>query len=927
MQRRTLVAVCWIQVVIAAGYVGLNFYSQIKRPTLQMEFSRSSGEVRNVVEGGAADRAGIRPGDRILTISGEDAGPETSPLFVTRAGEPVPVVYERDGVPRSTILTPVTLEHARRDAIRRGAAGALGAFASYLTFPLHLWMMFLGAGLLALRPHNRDARISARTLVYWAGGTFLADAAGIGALFAPLSESVRLFIYLIDAFFIAGFFAECLHFALVFPSERTERPLRGARVIAYIAAFPIFAEAAITGLIRSPSPPASVARASSIVYLALGPAILIASLVVLAVRFRRMQDLNARRRLQLLFIALLPGAIGFTFSVIVSRLELGGVWNQIGRLANLVGTMASSGIYAYAVVRHRMFNTRFFLRRSMQYALARGTLLLLMSLPLIGLGAFLYAHRHDSVAVLLTGTPAIYLLLILPLFLVVRYRGALLEMLDRRYFREEYDARRLLLHVVSMIRDGSDIIGLSRAALDEIDRSLHPKHVSLWHLSADDSMFERGIYRGAGPAQPPPLPANGALPSLLVTDADPLDLYSRQTRGLVARLPVSERLWLGSTVAYLIVPLILNQRLVGMMVLGERLSEEPYSKEDRELLQTLASQLSLTLDYSRLKASPSLVWAPTNPTALIADAVKLCPSCGRCFDSSLSACEVDRTALVPEEGVPRTIDEKYIVTRLLGRGGMGSVYLATQSRLNRPVAIKVLLTHLVGSSSMQSRFEREARIVARLRHPGIVTIHDFGVLPTGHAYLVMEFLEGHTLRKTIRSGPTKIGETLEIIRAVGDAVESAHRSGVVHRDLKPENIMIVPDHDGSTSPRVLDFGLAKITAPAGDDEATIAQSGHSAGIVGTLMYMAPEALSGRAVDARSDQYSLALITYELLAGVHPFGTAKDLASVVKGHTDQPPPPIREVADVSEKTAAAIHRALEKNPESRFDSVGAFIDAL
>jgi serine/threonine-protein kinase len=282
---------------------------------------------------------------------------------------------------------------------------------------------------------------------------------------------------------------------------------------------------------------------------------------------------------------------------------------------------------------------------------------------------------------------------------------------------------------------------------------------------------------------------------------------------------------------------------------------------------------------------------------------------------------------VPEEGVPRTIDEKYIVTRLLGRGGMGSVYLATQRRLNRPVAIKVLLTHLVGSSSMQSRFEREARIVARLRHPGIVTIHDFGVLPTGHAYLVMEYLEGHTLRKTIMSGPLKISEALEIIRPVGNAVESAHRSGVVHRDLKPENIMIVPEHDGGSSPRVLDFGLAKITAPAGDDEATLVQSGHSAGIAGTLMYMAPEALSGRAVDARSDQYSLALITYELLAGVHPFGTAKDLASVVKGHTDQPPPPIGDVADVSDRTAAAIHRALEKNPESRFDSVGAFIDAL
>jgi hypothetical protein len=430
-----------------------------------------------------------------------------------------------------------------------------------------------------------------------------------------------------------------------------------------------------------------------------------------------------------------------------------------------------------------MFNIRFFLRRSLQYAFARGTLLVLMSLPVIGLAVYLYRHRHDSVSDLLTGTPAVYVLVILPLFLVVRYRRALLDALDRHYFREEYDARRLLLHVVSMIRDGSDVIGLSRAALDEIDRSLHPKHVSLWHLSDDESQFERGMYRGAGPASPPPLPADGSLPSLLVTDAEPLDLYSRQTRGLVARLPVSERLWLGSTVAYLIVPLILNQKLVGMMVLGERLSEEPYSREDRELLRTLAAQLSLTLDYSRLKASPSLVWSQPHATAVISDALKLCPMCGRCFDSMRSMCEVDKTPLVVEEGVPRTIDEKYIVTRLLGRGGMGSVYLATQNRLNRPVAIKVLLTHLVGSSAMQSRFEREARIVARLKHPGIVTIHDFGALLTGHAYLVMEFLEGHTLRKTITARAEKIEARIEIMRAVGEAVEAAHRSGVIHRDL------------------------------------------------------------------------------------------------------------------------------------------------
>jgi serine/threonine-protein kinase len=284
---------------------------------------------------------------------------------------------------------------------------------------------------------------------------------------------------------------------------------------------------------------------------------------------------------------------------------------------------------------------------------------------------------------------------------------------------------------------------------------------------------------------------------------------------------------------------------------------------------------------------------------------------------------------VPESGVPRVIEEKYVVSRLLGRGGMGSVYLATQKRLNRPVAVKVLLAHLVGSSSMRTRFEREARIVARLRHPAIVTIHDFGVLPSGHAYLVMEYLDGDTLRKTIVGGAQTVDAALDILRPVGEAVDAAHRVGVVHRDLKPENIMIVQDRGSELrQPRVLDFGLAKMTGPIGDDEATMVQSGHSAGVVGTLMYMAPEVLSGRSGDARADQYSLALIAYELLAGEHPLGTATDLASVVRGHTEVAFLPITQRAPhVPKHMGAAIHRALSKDSAERFESVGEFIAAM
>lgn len=229
---------------------------------------------------------------------------------------------------------------------------------------------------------------------------------------------------------------------------------------------------------------------------------------------------------------------------------------------------------------------------------------------------------------------------------------------------------------------------------------------------------------------------------------------------------------------------------------------------------------------------------------------------------------------------------------------------------------------------MRDRFEREARIVARLRHPGIVTIHDFGVLSAGHAYLVMEYLEGQTLRKTILSGPQPYPRMLEIMKPVIEAVDAAHRAGVVHRDLKPENIMIVPDLDTKAlSPRVLDFGLAKMTGPIRDDEATIVQSGHSIGIVGTLMYLAPEILGGQAAGPQSDQYSLGLIAYELVAGVHPFHEAADLASIVRCHTMTPVPPLGDRADVPVPVAEAIHRALAKEAEDRFESVLQFLAAM
>ncbi|HYK03213.1 MAG TPA: protein kinase [Thermoanaerobaculia bacterium] len=929
MKSKPLVMLCWGQVVIATVLVLLNFTSMVTRPWIGVEYSRSTGIVTEVQAGSPFAGTGLRAGDRIVTFNGYKPGRDIGPLFFVRAGQPIRVIIERNGGTHELTATPVTQEAMRRGQLRGGAESALLAANAYLNIPLHVWILGLAYALLVLRPGNKDARIAALSLASWAGGMFMTGAPGFGALLENLPRALHAPLYFIDALFVAGFFALNLHFALTFPSERS-RVRRGWEVLPYLAVLPIFIETVALGMRRYHGDVGPASLPWRNVYSTVGTAMLIAALAALAVRFLRMEDANARRRLKLVFLSMLPGSLAFFIAYVVMMLQLA-QFEPFVRLLHVPGMLIGTAIFAYAVVRHRIFHVRVLVRRSLQYALARSTLLALMSLPVLGLAAFLWAHRGESLAVLLTGTPAVYVLIILPLILVIRYRKTLLESLDRRFFREQYDARRLLLHVVSIIRGGSDMLALSRAALDEIDRALHPKHISLWQLDPDGAALHRGFATGElGEVEP--LPANGTLATLLSTDDDPLDVHSRHTRTVLQRLPAAERAWLSASGAYLIVPLLIDQRLVGAMVLGERKSEEPYGREDRELLRMLGAQLALTLDYTRLKQSPSLVWAPSTSTAPIhlytSDALQLCPRCGSCYAADETRCEADEQMLVPESGVPRIIEDKYVVTRLLGRGGMGSVYLATQKRLNRPVAIKVLLSHLVGSASMRTRFEREARIVARLRHPAIVTIHDFGLLPSGHAYLVMEYLDGDTLRKTITSGPQPVDSALELLCTVGEAIDAAHRAGVVHRDLKPENIMIVREQHTNPTPRVLDFGLAKMTGPIGEDDATLVQSGHSAGVVGTLMYMAPEVLSGHVADARADQYSLGIIAYELLAGEHPLGMATDLASVVRGHTELPVPPIRErVASIPPRVAEAIARALAKKPGERFGSVGEFVANL
>jgi serine/threonine-protein kinase len=228
--------------------------------------------------------------------------------------------------------------------------------------------------------------------------------------------------------------------------------------------------------------------------------------------------------------------------------------------------------------------------------------------------------------------------------------------------------------------------------------------------------------------------------------------------------------------------------------------------------------------------------------------------------------------------LPRTLAGRYRLERRLGRGGMGTVYEATDSSLERRVAVKVIREEWVGSAEAAQRFQREARAAAGFSHPNVVTVHDYGVETGKRAFLVMELLEGVTLRDELkRRKRLELPRTLEICRGVCAAVEAAHRRQLIHRDLKPENIFLLRPEgvdEGEETVKVLDFGIAKFLRSCDDAAATRTDFETGAGIlVGTMAYMSPEQLLGENPDVSWDLWALAVVAYETLTGALPFAAA------------------------------------------------------
>jgi Tol biopolymer transport system component len=266
----------------------------------------------------------------------------------------------------------------------------------------------------------------------------------------------------------------------------------------------------------------------------------------------------------------------------------------------------------------------------------------------------------------------------------------------------------------------------------------------------------------------------------------------------------------------------------------------------------------------------------------------------------------------------------YEIVAPIGAGGMGEVYKAQDTRLDRTVAIKVLPPHLADDADLRQRFEREARTVSSLNHPHICTLHDIG-REGDVAFLVMEHIEGETLAERLKKGPVPLNETLTYAVQIAEALDKAHRQGVVHRDLKPGNVMLT-----KSGAKLLDFGLAKLagTVPGGPDVATMSslpteqKSLTAAGtILGTFQYMAPEQLEGGEADARTDIFALGALIYEMVTGKKAF-EGKSQASLISSIMSSEPASVSTVQPFSPAALDRVIRTcLAKDPDKRWQSAG------
>ncbi len=309
---------------------------------------------------------------------------------------------------------------------------------------------------------------------------------------------------------------------------------------------------------------------------------------------------------------------------------------------------------------------------------------------------------------------------------------------------------------------------------------------------------------------------------------------------------------------------------------------------------------------------------------------KVCPVCGVSYTDGNIFCPTDGSTLRAgdSEGdlIGTVVADRYLVTDLLGEGGMGKVYLARHVRLPQQAAIKVLRPAMLRDMAAVARFNQEAANASRIEHEHIARVFDYGESSDGTVYLAMEYVPGRTLKSIIaKDGAQSPARTATITRQIGDALDAAHRLNIVHRDLKPDNVMVIEDEELGDRCKVVDFGIAKAIGGATGEQG-LTKTGF---VVGTPEYMSPEQLLGGTIDHRSDVYALALVSFHCLTGVLPFEGSTPERAMTARLVEAPRPLSAVRSDIAwpADVQAVFDRGLARSVEDRYDRAGTFAREL
>lgn len=662
------------------------------------------------------------------------------------------------------------------------------------------------------------------------------------------------------------------------------------------------------------------------------PGTILLGLLALVLSYRRAGQVS-KRKLRIVLVGSLVAFVPFVVWVLIlallPRSREGWVPYAGWVVVNLL-TLAMPISFAYAIVRHQVIPVKLIIRRGLQYLLAKNALRLIIVLPVAALAYSIIVDHRTPSEILFRNSIYFYLLVVVAAALGLVFRKRLGEWVDRKFFRESYNQEKILRELTDDVKKLDSIPEMSKRVTERVTAALHPAQTFLFYREEGTRDLSL-TYTSGGTSQELKIPEEFRLLRFMEDQGSAQEFPFPQKNSL----PQSEKTWLASLGTRLIVPLTgTDDKLAGLLLLGEKKSEVPYTASDRELLETLAGQIAIVYENVRLKNRVDRdrkikQEVLSRVAGQDMNVLKECPKCGACFDMNAQTCPADGTELTLSLPVERTIETRYRLERLIGKGGMGAVYEATDLRLHRKVAVKILTGSMFGNSEALRRFEREAQASARLHHPNIVTIHDYGLLSTEGAFLVMELVAGQTLGARLkRERQLAPAEAAHLFGQLLEGLQAAHAAGVVHRDLKPENVLLEASGAGPARVRILDFGLAKLTQAADadargpTDAAPVTTPG---AVMGTFGYMSPEQLTGGAVDHRSDLFSVGVMVVEAVTGRRPFTGAtyhELLTAILQGsyHLPAGAPAVRRLD-------TALQKALAKDRAARFGSAAQMRDEL